>query len=239
MRYLYTLYAVLTFVVFFLLLFPLFLLLGLFKNGRSAIWLVIRAWSYMWFFLLAMPVRRVFLQRPEKGQGYIVVANHSSYLDTALIFRVLPFMVRPLAAQEYAGIPLFGFLYRKMAVLVDRSNERSKALSVRLLHRVLRRECSIFIFPEGGLNETERPLKHFYSGAFRIARETGTPILPLVFPDTVKRWQPGSFWKWKPGICRAVFLPAVMPDEVPGNVEALQTLVFEQMETALIRMRAQ
>lgn len=235
MRYLYVLYALITFVLFFLLLFPFFLLFSLFKNpGRKIIWYLIKAWGYIWFFLLGMPVRRIFKTKPEKNKAYVVVSNHRSYLDTALLFRVMPFMVRPLATKELTKIPLFGFLYRKMAILVDRSSDRSRALSVRLLRHVLRHESSIYIFPEGSFNETEKPLKDFYNGAFRIALQTRTPVLPVVFPDTVKRWHYSSFWAWTPGICRAIFLdPVEVAPYSEDQSDDLKRNVFTLMAAAL------
>lgn len=239
LRYLYVLYVVTAFVVLFLLLFPFFLLLSFLGiRGRKLIWQLIRGWSYLWFFMIGMPVRRIWKQEPVRGKHYIVVANHASYLDTALIFRVIPFYVRPLAKKELVRIPLFGFLYRQMAVLVDRDNPKSRLKSVQHLRRTLQREGSIFIFPEGAFNETTQPLASFYNGAFRLALHTGTPILPVLFPDTAKRWSPGGFWKWTPGTNRAVFLPEV---SVVGlgkdDVELLKNKVRQLMQEALLELR--
>ena len=52
----------------------------------------------------------------------------------------------------------------------------------------------------------------FYDGAFRIALQTNTPILPVLFPDTVNRFHYSSFWKWSMGKNRAVFLKAIEVD---------------------------
>lgn len=231
MRYIYVLYAIVLFVVFFLALFPFFILFSFFKAwGRKAIWQLIRGWSYVWFFLIGMPVRRVYLQKPVRKRNYIVVANHVSYLDTPLIFRAIPFFVRPLAKKELAAIPLFGFLYKQMAVLVDRSDATSKWKSIHMLRRTLQREGSIFIFPEGTFNETSEPLKPFYDGAFRLALRTNTPILPVIFPDTIKRWHYSSLWKWSPGINRAIFLPEVAIEEFqPNDIQGLKQRVFDMM----------
>ncbi len=208
MKYIYAIYATLTFVVFFLLLFPLFFLLGIF-NLKKAIWYIIKFWSVIWFFLLGMYIRRIFLQKPKTKKTYIVVANHYSYLDTATIFRTFPFIVAPLAMVELAKVPLFGFLYSKMAILVDRSNAKSKVASLRKLKETVLRGKSIFIFPEGSFNNTDKPIKNFYDGAFKLAIETGTDILPVLFPDTKKRWNNKSFWSWSPGRNRVVFLPEI------------------------------
>lgn len=236
MRYLYVLYCVALFVAFFLVLFPFFILLSLFGAwGRKAIWQLIRGWSYVWLFLIGMRAKKIYRQRPDKRKNYIVVANHISYIDTPLIFRTIPFFVRPLAKKELAKIPLFGFLYKQMAVLVDRSDASSKSKSIHMLRRTLQREGSIFIFPEGTFNETADPLKSFYDGAFRLALRTNTAILPVIFPDSVKRWHYSSFWKWSPGINRAIFLPEVGVDEFePNDIQGLKKKVFDQMWQALI-----
>lgn len=75
--------------------------------------------------------------------------------------------------------------------------------------RVLKRESSILIFPEGTFNETDKPLKQLYDGAFRLAIRSQTPIVPLIFPDTVHRWHYSGWWKLWPGRNRAILLPPV------------------------------
>jgi len=236
MRYLYSTWCILTFAVTFLLLFPVFVILSFFGNrGRRAIWQVIRAWSFAWFFLIGMQVKlRYSGARPGKKQPFIVVANHSSYIDVPLIFRAVPFFVRPLAKAELAKVPLFGYLYRQMAVLVDRSDNKSKAHSIQKLRRALSREGSIFIFPEGTFNETEQPLKFFYDGAFRLALQTRTPLLPVIFPDAVDRWHYQGVFHWSRGTITARFLPPVAVEPfLPNDIQGLKSKIFRMMEEAL------
>jgi 1-acyl-sn-glycerol-3-phosphate acyltransferase len=236
-RYFYAIYAVITFVLLFLLFFPLFIVLSFFKAwGRKTIWRIIQLWSYIWFYLIAMPVRREYIQRPDRKKQYIVIANHWSYLDTAMIFRAIPFYARPLAKYELSKIPLFGFLYKTMAIIVDRENPESRLKSLHLLkHTIEAEKTSIFIFPEGTFNETNEPLKSFYDGAFRIAIETQTPILPVLFPDTRKRWHYRSFWAWSAGISRAVFLPEIdVRNYSTNDVAALREKTHQAMWRAML-----
>lgn len=232
MRYLYSIWGILTFVLTFLVLFPVFVILSFFDNwGRKAIWNVIRGWSFVWFFMLGMRVKiRYRDSKPEKNKNVIVVANHASYIDVPFIFRAVPFFVRPLAKAELAKIPLFGYLYRQVAILVDRSDNKSKAHSIQKLRRALSREGSIFIFPEGTFNETEEPLKPFYDGAFRLALQTNTPILPVIFPDAVDRWHYKGALHWSPGKITAIFLPAVdVAPFLPNDMQGLKKKVFDMM----------
>lgn len=237
MRYLYALYAVLTFVVFFLLFFPLFLLLGtIFPKKHSYIWYSVRAWSYIWMFLIGMPIKIRFSKPLNEKENFIIVANHSSFLDTPMLFRTMPFPTLPLATIGFAKIPIFGYLYKKGAILVDRKSAESRKASVEKLVHALHEGKNIFIFPEGGINESENLLNKFYDGAFRLSVQTGKPILPVLFPDSRKRWTPGSFWTWKPGPCRTEFLAPILPHE--KNIESLKEEVFEKMEKRLLELRA-
>jgi 1-acyl-sn-glycerol-3-phosphate acyltransferase len=169
------------------------------------------------------------------GENYIFIANHSSYLDTPMIFRCMPSMVLPLATESFSKVPLFGFLYKKMTIMVDRNSVQSRRRSVRRMRRALSSGKSIFIFPEGGIVSSGKTLNSFYDGAFRLAIESGIPILPVIFPDTVDRWTPGSFWNWHPGKSRAVFLKEISAKNT--TMSDMKKLAFSQIEKALIKYR--
>ncbi len=217
------------------MLFPLILIFSLFGDkGKQANWFLIRIWSIIWFFLIGIVSRVEGLEYVDKSKSYIIVANHISYLDTAMIFRCIPFYAKPLAKAELGKIPLFGFLYKQLAVMVYRDDDKSKSQSIQALKQHLNQKGSIFIFPEGTFNETEAPLKSFYDGAFRIAKETHTPILPIVFPDTKKRMHFSSIFSFKPGLSRAIFLPEIPLDIIENSdVIYLKETVKQRMEHAL------
>lgn len=195
-------------------------------------------WADIWFTLIGIFSKTIHEAKSTEIRPCVFVANHISYLDIPMIVKVIREPVRPLGKYEMSKIPLFGFLYRNAAVMVDRSSAKNRARSVRTLKQFIRFGVSIFIFPEGTFNETETPLKSFYDGAFRIAIETQTPIQPLIFPDTVKRMHYRSVFSFTPGICRAIFLE---PIEVAGmthhDLHKLKDLVHEKMEEAVVKYR--
>jgi 1-acyl-sn-glycerol-3-phosphate acyltransferase len=230
----YTAYVIVTFAISILVLLPFFFIVGIRRTttARKTIFSIIRHWSVFWLWVIGMPVK-VSGKRPPQGK-YIVVANHISYLDTIVIFPAVPFHFRPLGKKEISRIPIIGFIYKQVVVLVDRSNTHSRAKSMRLLWRVLNHEANIIIFPEGTFNETGEKLKEFYDGAFRLAINTQTPIFPVVFPDTVKRWHYSGWWKLWPGINRAVHLEVIPVDGLTmDNLPELKQRVFVVMETEL------
>ena len=204
----YTAYIIILFLATLFIVLPFYLLLSLPRNKhfRKLMWRLSRLWAQFWLWMALMPLRR--LNKAPQGR-YVVVANHVSYLDPIVLFAVLPWYFRPLAKKELSKAPLFGFIYGQMSLMVDRSSSYSRSRSMRLMWRTLRHECSVFIYPEGTFNETEEPMAPFFDGAFRLALNTGTPILPMIFPDTKDRWHYSHWWKIWPGRNRALFLEPV------------------------------
>lgn len=112
----------------------------------------------------------------DPKKSYVIVGNHSSSLDFIVNAHAFPGVFRFLAKQELQKIPVFGFIVRKMCLVVDRSSPMSRARSVVALKQQLAEGWSIFIYPEGSRNDGNRPLGPFYDGAFRIAVQTGAPL---------------------------------------------------------------
>lgn len=241
LQLLYVVYAVL---LFLLLMIPVFLwalgasLFGRIRGG-NLVYAACIAWADLWFALIFIRHRNLFLQKPAKGQSYIFVVNHISYLDSALIPKVFRWPVRPLGKVEMVKIPVFGTIYKNAIVTVDRSSAAHRAKSVQLLKAILRKGISILVFPEGTFNETGGPLKDFFDGAFRIAIETGTPIMPVLFLDTHSRMNHQSVFSLNPGRSRAVFLPEVSPEGYSlQDVAGYRNKVYSIMEEELRKRQA-
>ena len=235
----YTVYAIVTFTTGLFLLFPFFLAISIGNNiaARRTIYTIITYWAKSWLWMNGMSLQ-VSGPVPAKRR-YVVVANHISYLDTVVVFTGLPGYFRALGKKEFSKVPVMGFLYRQIVIMVDRSSDHSRAKSMRLMWRVLKKESDILIFPEGTFNETEKPLKEFYNGAFRLAIETQTPILPIIFPDTVHRWHYSHWWKIWPGRNRAIYLPPVPVEGMAQeDLPVLKQQVYDLMEAALVKHTA-
>ena len=234
---LYSIYSMLTFVLLLLVIFPFVLIASVFGKikGGNIIYQICGIWSDIWFFLIGMWSKKIKLtEAPQKHVQYIFIANHISYMDIPMIVKTIRQPTRALGKAEIAKVPVFGFLYRYGAIMVDRSSPEARKKSVLQLKSVLRKGISVFIFPEGTFNETGRPLKAFYDGAFRIAIETQTALLPVIFPDTVRRLHYSDVLSFTPGKCRAIFLAPVPVDGLTADdLPALKEKVFSLMEGTL------
>jgi 1-acyl-sn-glycerol-3-phosphate acyltransferase len=248
MRYLlkplHLLYILYAFVLFILFMIPVFLwalmatLFGRIKGG-NLVYKACVVWADVWFPLIFIQHKNIYFQKPLKDQSYIFVVNHISYLDAAIIPRVFRQPVRPLGKVEMTRIPIFGTIYKNAIVAVDRSSAGNRARSVQVLKSILRKGISVLVFPEGTFNETGKPLKEFYDGAFRIAIETRTPIMPVLFIDMYNRMHYRSVFSLNPGKSRAVFLPEIPVDGLTvKDVAALKGKVYSVMEEELKKQKA-
>jgi 1-acyl-sn-glycerol-3-phosphate acyltransferase len=240
--WIYCLYALMLFIVGMLLVLPLVAVFSLQgpKAGGDKIYSVCRWWDDCWLTGIGIRHINIYEGRPDDGRQYVYVSNHISYLDIPMILQALRRnSFRVLGKAEMAKVPIFGYIYSRAVVMVDRSNAQQRSRSVRELKAVLAMDTSVFIFPEGTFNETRRPLKEFYDGAFRIAIETQTPLQPILFLDTYDRMHYSSLLTLRPGKMRAVFLPAVEVDGLEiGDLQELKQRVFNLMQEALLRYKA-
>jgi 1-acyl-sn-glycerol-3-phosphate acyltransferase len=82
------------------------------------------------------------------------------------------------------------------------------------------------IYPEGTRNKTDQPLKEFHDGAFKLAVDTGKPVLPAILFGTKKILPANKGLHLWPGTVRFHFLPAIDPG---NDAEALKQKVFQLM----------
>lgn len=240
-HFLYVIYALVLFVA---LMIPVFLWallvlpLGRIRAGNLIYYGCI-VWADVWLALVFIIHRNFHLEEMKKDQSYIFVCNHISYLDSALVPKMLRRPVRPLGKVEMSKVPIFGFIYRNVIVTVDRSSAENRVKSVRILKSILKKGISVLVFPEGTFNTSHRPLKEFYDGAFRVAIETGTPIKPVLLLNAYDRMHYRSIFSLNPGISRSVFLPEVSVEGLTlDDLPVLKMQVHAAMEFALIEYGA-
>jgi len=235
-------YALLTFIILMLIVFVLvlfFLPFGKIKAG-NLVYKTCHIWGVLWYFLIGIRHKEIYEAPHDKNKQYIFVANHSSYMDIPCIVMCIHQPLRVLGKYEMVRYPVFGFIYRTAAILVDRSDAAHRAQSVRALKAAIKRGISIFIFPEGTFNESDQPLKHFYDGAFRTAVETRTPIKPILFVDNNERLNQKSIFSLTPGICRCVYLDEINVDHyhTKHDIHLLKQKVHDIMDEGLRRYKA-
>jgi len=151
-------------------------------------------WLWSWIFSKLNFIRYDTYGREnfKKGKAYIFICNHTSFLDIPGVCLALQREFKPLAKKELLKIPVFGWIAKSAAVIVDRSSPQSRKRSIDKLKYVLKQGISLLIFPEGTQNRSTEILQPFHDGAFRIAIDAQQPIIPMVVIGAGKLMPPGK-----------------------------------------------
>lgn len=241
-RFVFSIYGFIVFLFWMVVLMPLFIWAFLQEpvKGGNLIYTFSRFWADVFLFMVGIRYQQIDGEPFDRGQEYIFVSNHISYLDIPMMMKVVRGQkMRILGKAEMNKIPVFGSIYKRGAVSVDRSSPKARSKSLQELMEFVQKKISVFICPEGTFNTTGRPLKKFYDGAFRIAIETQKPILPVLFLDTYDRLNYKSIFSLNPGKCRSVYLPATGTVGLRlSDLPALKEKISTQMEAALLHYHA-
>jgi len=125
----------------------------------------------------------------KKGEEkrFVIVANHRSFVDSLITSRI-QFFKTYLIGHVFTRIPVFGWLTRMAGYIsADRHDPVLNSTAVeRAIERIETEQCSLLIYPTGRRCTFEEQLDNFKTGAFRIARNTELPILPVTLLGTEK-----------------------------------------------------
>jgi acyl carrier protein len=123
--------------------------------------------------------------------GAVVVANHPSWIDGAVLASVLPdspvFVVGGELAHHFWAGP---FLRRLGVEFVQRATHEEGAADTRRMIVAARDGQTLVLFPEGHLSRVPG-LRAFRLGAFLTAAEARVPVIPVVLRGTRSLLPPG------------------------------------------------
>ncbi len=204
LRLIHTGYGLLVFSLVFLLLFPLLLIPILFPKQFRWVGVINRWWAKLLFILAFLPFRIDVRGKLDSSRQYIFCPNHFSYLDIPTM-GLNPHNTIFVGKNEMERIPLFGFMYRKLHITVDRSKLKSRVATMIKTLDALDAGKSLVIYPEGGIITQEPPsMTTFKDGAFRAAIEKQIPIVPVTIPHNWILLPDGEFLiRW--GVITVVF----------------------------------
>lgn len=231
-QWIYTVYSVLLFFVL-MLIFSLFILIPLLisQRGDQASFFFIRLWARLWSFLSGISYEVQGQEYIDRGKPHIYIFNHRSFVDAPVIPLMIPQEIRAIGKKELSKIPVFGTVIGRLAVWVDRSDAESRRISVEKLIQFLSLGKSVVVAPEGTRNDNSEPLLPFQKGAFRLAVETGIPILPMAIIGADRIMAKGSLLL-APGTVRVYFSSPIAPP-TPS-----ETAVSELLEKSRNRLEA-
>lgn len=148
------------------------------RHQRCGHWA--QGWSAVLLRAAGVTVTSAGLGRVDPRRSQIVVSNHQSWFDVLALFTTFPTSLRFVAKEELASVPVFGKAFLRCGHLsIDRRNRHR---AIESLHRAARRlrehTLHVVMFAEGTRSPTGA-LQPFKKGAFVLALETRTPVLPV------------------------------------------------------------
>jgi 1-acyl-sn-glycerol-3-phosphate acyltransferase len=230
-----SIWAWLVLVVCILLWLPVVLVARLlttpFDSGRYVPGLIFRkiavvmaALNPLWHFRYS----GVLPQDPRRP--YVVVSNHESFSDILLISH-LPWEMKWLSKAELFRIPILGWMMWLVGdIPVKRGFGPSALEAMARCRKALERQVSVMIFPEGTRSKTAELLP-FKDGAFRLAIESGVPILPLAVSGTSTALKKHD-WRFGKSVAEVRVLPAVETAglglaDIPALKARVRTMIVE------------
>ncbi len=184
---LYSLYAGILFGCLFLVILPFQFIFSLRLSWHRLALCLNTFWAWAFMVLSFLPFRVMGRRNLPKGQ-FLLCANHFSYLDIPALGLIgVPFKFFGKASLK--KIPIFGWMYGRLHVTVDRSSFKSRACALNEARRLLDAGFHMNFFPEGGVRVSRHPqLAPFHDGAFRLAVEKKLPVVPVLMPFNHRIW---------------------------------------------------
>jgi 1-acyl-sn-glycerol-3-phosphate acyltransferase len=141
--------------------------------------------------LFLLPARIEGAARMPRG-GFILVANHASWIDPPWIEFVLNRPIRYMAKRELFEIPILGWLLRQAGCFpVVRQGADRRAVVQAL--RLVTAGHVLGVFPEGHRSDTGALIRA-HPGVGFIARRSGATIVPVGVVGS-RHARLGAFWR--------------------------------------------
>ena len=192
-----------------LLMAPFLFVLTIKESYYPAFWKLIRGWAHVLVYGMGFRIDKQIDEVLDREKSYMFCPNHASLMDPFVLIVLSKNPIVFVGKKELSKIPLFGFIYKRTCILVDRNNSQSRRAVFNSAQQKINLGYSICIFPEGGVPSDESiVLDDFKDGAFRLAIEHKIPIAPVTFHDNKKLFS-YTFFSGGPGKMRVMLHPLI------------------------------
>lgn len=229
---------------FFLLATFLILIIGIFwtyplsfsQKTYPLAYKGIRLWAILCFYGSGFRLHFKKDLKLNPTKSYLFISNHTSLMDIAVMAIIHPqHPIVFVAKEELAKVPLLGKIFKRICIMVNRSDNTSKRRVFKLAKEKIDLGNSIVIFPEGGVpDDTSIILDQFKDGAFAIATITNLPIVVYTIKG-LKEMFPFNWRKGYPGTVEVKLLDVIETKELSlKNINELKEICYQKILSELI-----
>lgn len=185
--------------------------------------IVRRVWAPFILFVVGIKLKVEGKEYINPSKNYIIMSNHTSYLDVPILLCAYPKNIYFVAKRELLRIPFFGWMMWLLGMIfIDRSNPKKSIRSMKIAALKLKKGKNVLVFPEGTFDE-EGKLLPFKKGAFHIAVKAKMPILPVAIKGGEKIWPSGKLLNLNKALVTVRFGPEFSQEE-PDDIKAINSL---------------
>jgi 1-acyl-sn-glycerol-3-phosphate acyltransferase len=149
----------------------------------------------------------------DPSETYVYVVNHVGLFDMFVIYQAIPHYTRSLELAEHFDWPLFGqFITAAGQIPVDPEDKRVTARGLKKAAQMLRDGDSLVVLPEGE-RTLDGSVGRFFPGAFRLAIQTGRPVVPMAIKGGRAISRRGE-WRIRPGTMQVLYAAPVPTDDL-------------------------
>jgi len=185
--------------------------------------IVRRVWAPLILFIVGVDLEVKGTNNIDSTKNYIIMSNHTSYLDVPILLCAYPKNIYFVAKRELLRVPLFGWMMWLLGMIfIDRSNPKRFIRSMKIAANKLKKGKNVLVFPEGTFDDDGKLLP-FKKGAFHIAVKAKMTILPVVIIGGNKIWPGGKLLGLSSGKV-IVKYGEVFKQEEPDDIKAINSL---------------
>jgi len=174
-----------------------------------------------WLRACGARVKVTGFEHIDPNRSYVFASNHRSYLDTATLFFCAGQKMGLVAKKELLKIPVLGQGIGFVNIIaIDRTNAERALHSMQKARDVMADGYSFGVFVEG-TRGMPGELLPFKKGAFHLALQTGSPIVPVAIKNT--DWMMGK----RTGVAYSGEIEMVLlqPIETSGTDDVMELLL--------------
>lgn len=201
---------------------PSLIVLGII-NRRMWLYPLAKWGARTWLRACGATVKVTGSENVDPNRSYVFVSNHRSYLDTATLFFYAGQKMGLVAKRELLKVPVLGQGMNFVNIIaIDRSNPERAMRSMKKAREVMDKGYSFGVFVEG-TRAMPGELLPFKKGAFHLAFQTNSPIIPVAIRNT--DWMMGK----RTGVAYSgeiemVLLPPIETDGRDPDTELMAVL---------------
>eukprot|EP00614_Pseudopedinella_elastica_P018382 CAMPEP_0172647358 /NCGR_PEP_ID=MMETSP1068-20121228/240712_1 /TAXON_ID=35684 /ORGANISM="Pseudopedinella elastica, Strain CCMP716" /LENGTH=356 /DNA_ID=CAMNT_0013461635 /DNA_START=103 /DNA_END=1173 /DNA_ORIENTATION=- len=174
------------------------------KRQRGVDW-IIHVWAKLSMLSCFYAPKVTGLENLPKntGEAFLLVPNHTSFLDIYSISGFIPIRLKYVSKVEILRVPLIGWAMRMARhIAIRRTDRKSQLETFKDTVASLKAGNNVVTFAEG-TRSPDGTLKQFKKGPFKMSKKAGVRIIPVSICD---------LWRWMPP-------SAILPLGYPRQVE--------------------